>query len=740
MKIASALLLLFFLSTTTAMGQLYASSQDDTTGTARIGLVLSGGGAKCFSQIGVLKVMEEAGIQIDYIAGTSMGAIVGGLYALGYSAEEMETYLRAVHWDRLLNDVVPRNRLSYFERKNQGRYLVALPFEKFKVKMPTGINYAQYILTELSYLTQQSYHYPSFKEYPIPFMCMGTNLITGELKIFDNGHLAEALRASSSFPSLYVPYEIDNEVYVDGGVINNYPVVPLLEEADMDYIIGIDLQDFLYEKSEIESAAQVLEQISSFINAAEELHQMQYTDLLIEPRLPENAGITSFDLIDTIIKAGEHAARQHWEGLRYLASLQKNRPKRDTASSPNWQATPLEKFWVEEIHISGNQNISKDFIRRKLRLPEQDTLYQSDIKLAIDRLYGSGYFNKITYQTRPGMKGLDLHFQVEENPSLARLKLGIHYDSDYQSAALVNYSTQNLLFQNSQLSVDFALGQSPRLLAHYFVDRGLIPSLGLKVRSNRFNFRTYENFKPVNERRYFDISNQVYFQSTIADAYAVGGGIEFDYVDINRDINPQEIEGLNESFLNYFAFLDFDSFDDQDLPRHGFQFNGTYRIISGRRGINNVFIEPTSIIEGSFSKAFAFSKRWTLQTSLRGNATIGQSTEAPYKIYLGSLGHNYINYHYAFAGYRFRELIGDNLILARLDVRYEMLPKQYITFTTNAARMESSFDNLFNSSILLDGFALGYTFDSPLGPLSLHFMSSTNHSETYGYLSLGHWF
>lgn len=725
-----------------ARGQISQPPLSDTAlaKPVKIGLVLSGGGAKCFSQIGVLKVIEEAGIEIDYIAGTSMGAIVGGLYAMGYSAAEIEHYLRSVDWNRLLTNEVPRDRLSFFDRKSHGRYLITLPIKNNKITMPAGLNYAQYILTELSFLTQQSYQYDSFSDFPTPFLCMGTNLVNGEPKVFKEGNLLEAMRASTSFPSLYVPYEIDGVKYVDGGVINNYPVMPLLREEEMDYIIGIDLQNFLYEKNELKTAPQVLEQISSFINASEEFNQRQYTDLLIEPKLPEKANITSFSLFDSIISAGEQAARQHWEGLQYLAQQQKSSHSPAVNKSAKKRAVPMDKFYLGQLSIKGNTRVSNDFIIGKLRLQVGDTVTRSAIALGMDQLYGSRYFKSIYHTFEKADTGYHLIFKVDETEHLSKVKLGLHYDQDYKSAVLLNYTTRNLLFRNARLSLDFAFGDNSRLLANYYIDRGLIPSIGFRLRSNRFRFGTFVNQEKINQRKYFDISNQLFLQSTIADAYAVGGGVELDYVNITADINPQGITGLESTYLNYFAFLNFDSFNDRDFPNHGFQFRSSYRIISGRAGIDKRFIDPSSVLEAYYSQAIAVSPKITLLPQIRGVATLGPQADAPYKVYMGSLGENFINYNIPFAGYRFRELIGSNLLMARMDVNFQFSPNHYLTGIANFAKLSSNFDELFNPNILLDGYGLGYTFDSKLGPLSFYMMSSTNHQKVYSYISLGYWF
>lgn len=697
----------------------------------KIGLVLSGGGAKCMAQIGALKVIEEAGIELDYIGGTSMGAIVGAMYSLGYSASEIESYLRKVNWDALLSNEVPRNRLSFFDRKADSRYFLRLPIDSTGVHLPSGVNFAQYIMKELSTITQQSYPYLHFSELPIPFYCVATNLETGYLRTFEHGRLIDALRASSAFPSLFTPYYFEDSLYIDGGVVMNYPV-HLMSQKGMDYIIGVDMQDYLSDRADLNSVVDVLQQTSGFLNSKNKKDSEALTDIWITPKIPE-AGITSFERFDEIVAAGEAEARKHWDELVALA-------KRDSKKTLRPEkALPENEFYVNCIQVNGLQSLTDNFVRGKLRVRENRLCNIAQLERGLDQLYGTQYFNTIDYTLIPADTGYTLNINLREKEYYQSLKLGINYSDDYNAALLLNYTNRKLLFKNSRLSVDLALGDMPRGEISYFVDRGFIPTLGLKLRSYRFRYQDYRNRTAINERIYQDYTLDVFLQSTWRDAYAIGGGLQIEDLGIRQTFEATNFERFQKGFINYYGFIDFDSFDDANFPSKGVQLNANYRIIAEREGFE-VFREPSSILEISFRNAQSIGKKWTLISRLYGATTIGPSLDEPYQIHLGSMGQSYINYIQPFIGYRFMELAGRNVLLLRADLHYEAFKNHYIQLKVNYGKLEPSLDDIFASNLLLDGYSIGYTYNSIVGPLEFNLAGSTNHKDLYAYVRLGFWF
>lgn len=719
-----------------ACGTSHAQELSDTSD-LKIGLVFSGGGAKCMAQIGALRVIEESGIKIDYISGTSMGAIIGALYSLGYSVDDIEKYMRRVDWDALLSNEIPRNRLTYFDRKAEDRYLLTFPIVDNKPTLPSGINYAQYILKQLSFLTQKSYQYQNFSEFPIPFLCVATNLENGTMEVFEDGRLIDALRASSAFPSLFTPYLLNDKLYVDGGVTNNFPATPL-KQRGIDYIIGVDVQDFLYTKKDLTSVVRILEQTSSFIKANEYVRQLDSIDLLIKPQIPE-AGLTTFELFDTIVARGEAAARLQISRLRQLARKDGARDLSQSVLKPD--ALPMEQFKVSKISITGNENSSRSFILGKLRISEGDVAEVDKLENGLDRLYGSKYFENVDYTLEPENGGYHLKVRVKEKPSLAQFRLGIHYDDDYKTALLVNYTQRNLLFKNSRFSIDVAVGDNPRLNVDYFVDRGLLPTLGFKFRSNRFRTRLYdEERNPINQLTYLDYSVDFFLQSTFKDAYAIGGGVQLEGIAVTQDLSILDQDNLNSDYINYYGFLDFDSFNNANFPTRGFKFSAMARIIARHEDLNR-FFEPSSVIDATYSQVIGISDKVRLIATVYGGSIIGADLEYPYNIFFGSLGQNYVNYIKPFVGYRFMELQGRSGAYLRADLHYQFIKNHYIIGRGNVGKLEgASFGELFGSDILLDGYSLGYSFNSPIGPLELNLTGSTNHSDIYTYISLGFWF
>ena len=230
------LLFLFLLS----MSGLKAQDEPAAKKDIKVGLVLSGGGAKGFAHVSVLKKLDEAGVRVDYIAGTSMGAIIGGLYASGYNARELDSVLRVYDLDGLVRDDLPREVSSFYQKENDGKYAISLPLTKGKIELPTAVSTGQNAFNIFSQLTEHVHQVDDFSKLDIPFFCISTNLETGEEVVLDKGFLPEAIRASGSFPGLLAPVKVDGKVLVDGGIVDNFPVEKMKEKG-VDFVIGVNV-------------------------------------------------------------------------------------------------------------------------------------------------------------------------------------------------------------------------------------------------------------------------------------------------------------------------------------------------------------------------------------------------------------------------------------------------------------------------------------------------------------------
>ena len=275
----------------------------------KVGVVLSGGGAKGMAHIKALKVIEEAGIPIDYIAGTSMGAIVGGLYAIGYTPEQLDSMVRKQNWTFLLSDRVKRSSMSLTDRERSERFIVSIPFTKTpKDAASGGIVKGQNLANLFSDLTMGYHDSINFNKLPIPFACVAANVVNGEPIVFHDGILSTAMRASMAIPGVFTPVRKDSMVLVDGGIVNNYPA-DVVKAMGADIIIGVDLgTSDLKQLERINTPWDIVGQIVALHGYEKYGPNKEQTDLLFRPNTdPYNSASFGETALDTLIDRGPQA-------------------------------------------------------------------------------------------------------------------------------------------------------------------------------------------------------------------------------------------------------------------------------------------------------------------------------------------------------------------------------------------------------------------------------------------------
>ena len=455
MKTKHFILILFFL------GLLQLKAQNDTIKPIpKIGLVLSGGGAKGFAHIGVLKVIDSLGIKVDYVAGTSMGAIIGSLYASGYSGKQLEAIFKTQDFDELINDGFPRASKSFYERENSEKYAVTLPFDRFKISLPSALSRGQNVYNLLYHLMLPVNDVRDFSQLPIPFFCVATDIETGESLIMNKGKLAEAVTASGALPSLFQPVMIDERILIDGGVTNNFPVEELRAKG-MDIIIGVDVQDALKDRESLKSAPDILLQIGNFrtINAMKS--KAELTDIYIKPDIT-NFSVISFDEGDDIIANGEAAARTK---LSELKDVKKHQPD----YTERLPVKVLDSLKIKNVSIEGNERYTRSYLLGKLKLKGADKISYADFRQGINNLIATNNFDTFRYQLAATENESEYRLlgKITESETSTFLRLGLHYDELYKSAILVNITQKKLLFSNDIASLDVILGDNSRYNFNY---------------------------------------------------------------------------------------------------------------------------------------------------------------------------------------------------------------------------------------------------------------------------------
>ena len=446
----------------------------------KIGLVLSGGGAKGFAHIGVLKVIDSLGIKVDYIAGTSMGAIVGSLYASGYSGKQLDSIFSSLDFDAVINDDLPRSAKTFYERDNTEKYGVILPFNKFKLKLPSALSRGQNVFNLFTKLTLHVSDIDDFEQLPIPFFCIATNVENGEQVILDSGNLPHSVTASGAFPSLFQPVEIGDDLLIDGGVVNNYPIDELKAKG-MDIIIGVDVQDDLATRDDMVSALDVLSQINNFRTIDDMKLKSKKTDIYIKPNI-EGFTVISFSQGREIIDNGEIATLKELTALEKLPkiNIRNTREKLDLISK--------DSITINGVSITGNDRYTRSYVMGKLKLKGDETISYSDFDKGINNLIATNNFDSFQYDFKPSKdkEGYEFAANVRESRITTFLKLGIHYDDVYKSAALINLTKKRLFFNNDIASLDIILGDNVRYNFEYLIDKGFYWSIGLRSRYNQF--------------------------------------------------------------------------------------------------------------------------------------------------------------------------------------------------------------------------------------------------------------
>ncbi len=730
---------------------LYAQENVEET-KPKIGLVLSGGGAKGFAHIGVLKVIDSLGIKVDHVAGTSMGAIIGSLYASGYTGKQLDSIFRTLNFDDVISDNLPREAKTFYERDNAEKYAVSLPFDKFKLKLPSAISRGQNVYNLLTYLTLHVSEVDDFQKLPIPFFCIATDVETGKEVILDKGNLAKAITASGAFPSLFQPVEIDGQLLIDGGVVNNYPIDELKAKG-MDIIIGVDVQDGLATRDELTSAPDILLQINNYRTINDMKSKVKKTDVYIKPDIKDFT-VISFSEGSQIVENGEYAASQKIDELVALAKTNQNSVQYKAVKSP-------DSILINSVNFDGNKRYTRSYVLGKLRLKQNSKVSYEDFNSGVNNLVATNNFDAFQYKFKKSKDsdGYDLDATLKESKATTFLKLGLHYDDLYKSAALVNITKKRFLFDNDVASFDFILGDNVRYNFEYFIDKGFYWSIGLRSRFNQFQKGisaqlllddAEQDLTGINKLdvELQDQTNQFYLQTLFRKDFAFSVGAEHKRLRIKSETiiddfqsDDDEVIFENTDYLSLFGGLKLDTYSNKYFPKKGFYFNGDFHLYLHASNFNKEFSE-FSIAKADIGYAFSFSDKFAVNLLSQGGFKIGDDSTKTLDFALGGYGNNFINNFISFYGYENIALTGNSFVKGTITLDYELFKKHHIIAAANYANIE---DGLFESGgwiskVDYSGYALGYSVETFLGPLEAKYTWSPENNKSIWVFNIGFWF
>ncbi len=740
-------------------GYLAAAQYNDKKD-LKVGLVLSGGGAKGLAHIGALKVIEEAGVKIDYIGGTSMGAIVGALYAAGYTATELDSIFRTTDFTNLIEDNLPRSAKTFYEKEDSERYAITLPFNNFKISVPPAFSGGQNVYNELVKLLYPVKNIKDFDKLPVPFLCIATDVETGQEVVLKNGYLPQAVMASGALPSLFEPVKIDGRLLIDGGVVNNYPIQKVLDMG-ADVIIGVDVQHGLRNRESLMSATEILLQINNYRTALDMEEKAKQTDIYIKPEVT-NFSVIDFNLYDRIIESGAVATRESYGELKRLAQRQSGGERKIP------KIKPLETLYIDSLSITGSANYPRGYVKGKLRLGKGRETTFSRLEQGVGNLAATRNFQTIHYKLQDYGAGQELVLNLSENPVKTFVRLGAHYDDLYKTAAMLNVTRKKLITPDDVVSFDFIIGDRVRYNFQYYVDKGSYWSFGFNSRFNDFekeiNFdlirSNYEVPMGINPNTInldvSDLSNQIYLETVLREEFAFRTGVEHkllkystrtlaqrgeDEVQLGQQNSDGKTFFEKSNFYSAFGNLTLDTYDDAYFPSKGLYFDGDFHFYVFSSDFNDNFKE-FSVAKARMGVAFPLVRNLSLNLETEGGFKLGTSDVTSFDFVLGGYGTHMINNFIPFFGYDFVSLPGNSFVKAYGRVDYEFAPKNHITFSANFANVE---DDIFRTGEWFtapdySGYGIGYGWESFLGPLQVQYSWSPESHHNFFFFSLGYWF
>lgn len=783
------LLLLLFVATA-------AYSQDTTTVKARpkVGLVLSGGGAKGAAHIGVLKYIEEAGIPIDYIAGTSMGSIVGGMYALGYTSDEILDIISDVDWDRLISNKVDRQEISY-DSKSRGRtQIITVPFSlatdteelqsrSFKNSLPTGIVSGDNLLNLFNSLSVGYSDPIDFNDLPIPFLCIATNVINGEADVLNKGVFSNSLRASMAIPILFDPIKIDDTLYADGGLVNNFPAENC-RAMGADYIIGVSMSPGLETDTQnLTSILSQVKQLKEIITDKEFENYHKQCDIFISPDL-KGVGMLSFDAesVARITASGYEAASSQAEAFQALKELiYAGTDLQETVCTSEKKARNIlkEQVLISRIDLEGVEGYIEKWMRRRCTVKVGDYVYKEDIDKSVSIYYGTGNYDSITYTLHEDSSSEDgyvLKFKFVENPP-HDVGLGFRFDSQDMLSVLFRLGLNSNRINGLKSDISTKLGSNQWLKASLSYGHLLYPRINLSYNFRNSELDAYDMDELVMNINFLQHKFRFYLSENYSRTISLGAGIEADFISprkvmyLYHDANDRDYDVVNT--FGSFAYIHYDNLNKVNFPTRGatgkVDFVWKDMIYSGN-GANTLGLG--SLVFGFEGYVPVIEDKLVLVPQVYGSYLFGSGakngfTESWNPVFNGpvpaypsmnniiggaEMG-RYIDQQLPFIGVNKISLAFNNVAIARTDIRTRLFKNNYLTAMVNYARSSVDMDNFFKKADDLQwgdlydynasnwwGAGLRYSIDTKMGPLNFDISSSNISRNVNLYFSLGYYF
>ena len=744
-----------------------------------VALVLSGGGAKGAAHVGALRFMEQYGIPVDVVIGTSIGGLVGGLYCVGYSPEYLDSLFRTANWDLLLSDRIDREYITLQEAEYKRKYGLTFPFfyrsadldelDSLQVdlggngtgrlnlssrsssttfgrrnvlnSLPSGLYSGYNVCNLLSSLTvgyqQDDLH---FLDMPTPFLCVATDVVSGKAKIWHDGPLTTAMRSTMSIPGMFKPVRVGNQILLDGGMRNNYPA-DIARDIGADIIIGIELSDAVMGYEDIYNLGDILYKgIDMLSNDAYE-RTLSIPTVTIKPDLHE-FGMLSFDAesIETIIARGYEAAEAKADSLQMI----RDRIGKAAGAFSGRKAVDIsqESIRIDTILVSGVSRSDANYIRHRIAYLTDGPVDRRIIEDAVARIFSTRAFDYVNYDLLGEGDPYSLRLRCRRAP-VSRVGLGARLDTEELVSVLFNVGLGVNKLSGQKLDLTALIGQNPMVSALYSYDAPALPTLNVLL-----------DWKQIlGDRVYIEDDPYLLSSWSLTQQFYVSN-IEWSTIDfrlgLKNEINrirtlvpedemdaqlPQDRK-IRDNVDFFFRFRA-NTLDHAYFPKTGFSLGvDVDHVLTVTDGSMPNF----TTVSGSWRHVFPLSEKWALLPSAHLRMTIGDDIPLTHANFLGGeFAGRYFDWQIPFAGLGNMALCGKYLGVARADLRYNMWKDHYFTAGINAS-YDFNEPDAYKHGRALFGVVLGYGYNSFLGPLKANLTWNSLTGSPGFYLSVGHEF
>jgi len=698
------------------------SQELESTMRPKVGLALSGGAAHGFAHIGVLQYLEEQGIEIDYITGTSMGSVIGGLYALGFNARDIKHIASQLDWDVIMSNSIPLNEVAPIEKPFHGKIPLSILWKGSAFKLPQGLIRGQKLDLVISHVYCPAYSVTDFDNFHIPFRCVGVDIENGSMNLFNDGYLGNSIRASMAIPTVFPPKELNDRLYVDGGLIRNFPVQEVMDMG-ADFTIGVYVGSEKESREDLVSMLDILRQATSMSSILDSEKQAKLADILVLPEV-KKMGSFDFNNYEEFIQKGYEAAKVNAEKVRNLAKTLNQFPTLDK----NKKLKYPKSLRFSKITTLDSDPVFEKMILNELRIWENYAVTLDQIDERLSLIYGTKNFSKAAYTFNNTKQGLELIIDVDE---IAPFSLGFNVNrfNLYNTAFVLSGEARNVIGKPSNFRMDARISDNPGLQGQYFLRLPRIPSLLVKLSAKleRFELPQFVGDQQSQLYKY----EQGYLRAELVqewkNRFLFSLGFQFLHDEIKPDISEQR------RFLEYqsernevFAELSLNNLDKQNYATKGsnlefgikYMFNNLIEEIPVAGIPVNFFSDEKSYAAADFSFLHykSLSSILCLELGIQSRYALGKSFLDSYKI---GGPRQAKTATYGFMGLDDSELIVGNHISGSLALRMQLMDNLYLSPAASFIYAEQ-YDFVSTQVVSILGVGLAIDYNAPIGPVSFN--------------------